>query len=202
MKRHSWLVGVVVALGWLVSGCSTLRVQSGHDAAYDFSRLKTWEWAPHAGSARTDAAATTSERIRLDQLVQEHVRDVLTRKGYPLQVGSADFQVSWSFGEWKLERHSKPGGGYGAVGLMYPGLHASTPHVSEDGRALPPVADPYSSDYEKATIELVIVDRRTQKVIWNASVTDDSDFGYYTSSQRNRIGGAIDKILDGFPPVP
>jgi hypothetical protein len=85
---------------------------------------------------------------------------------------------------------------------MYPGLHASTPHVSEDGRALPPVADPYSSDYEKATIELVIVDRRTQKVIWNASVTDDSDFGYYTSSQRNRIGGAIDKILDGFPPVP
>ncbi len=200
MNRLVRAVGLLATALLPLSGCTTFQVQSGHDAAYDFSRLKTWEWAPHSGMARTDTAATTSERIRLDQLVQEHVRDVLTRKGYPLQMGGADFQVGWSFGEWKLERHSKPGGGYGAVGLMYPGLHASTKHVSEDGRALPPAADPYSSNYEKATIELVIVDPKSQKVVWNASVTDDSDFGYYTSSQRNRIGGAIDEMLQGFPP--
>ncbi len=200
MRLTSTLLTAVIALGGL-SACSTMKVQSGHDLSYDFTRLKTWAWAPQSGAVQTDAAAMTSERIRLDSLVREHVRDVLGRKGYAQQIGDADFLVDWSFGEWQLERRSRPGGGYGAVGLTHPGAHGAAVRQSKDGRALPPTLDPYSSSYEQAKLELLVVDPKTRRVIWNASVTDDSDFGYFTSAQRGRIGDAVEALLEGFPPA-
>lgn len=196
--RHA-LLAALLAL-WLPA-CSTLNVKSGHDPSFDFSPLRSWNWAPGGGTVETAAAAKTSERIRLDSLVQEHVIRHLTRKGYRLRSGGADFLVAWSFGEWQLERRSRPGGGYGAVGLMYPGAHGSLIPSSSNGRALPPSLDPYSSSYEQARLELLVVDPKTQRIVWNASVVDDSDFGYFTSAQRDRIGAAIDKMLDGFPPA-
>lgn len=196
------LVAVLAAFSVMsgLSACSTMTVQSGHDPSYDFARLKSWAWAPQSGVLQTSAAEMTSERIRLDSLVREHVRDELNRKGYVQQAGGADFLVSWSFGEWQLERRSRHGGGYGAVGLMYPGAHGSLIPQSTDGRALPPSVDPYSSAYEKAKLELVVIDPKTRRIIWNASVTDDSDFGYFTSAQRNRIAEAVETILKDFPP--
>lgn len=191
----------LAAMVWL-SACSTLQVRSGHDASFDFSRLQSWDWAPGGGRLQTAASARTSERIRLDGLVREHVIRHLTRKGFVQQPGGGNFLLAWSFGEWQLERRSRPGGGYGAVGLMYPGDHASLIPVPADGRALPPSLDPHSAAYERARLELVVVDPKTKRVVWNASVTDDGDFGYFTSAQRDRIGDAVDKILDGFPPAP
>ncbi len=195
------ILAAAIALGGL-SACSTMKVQSGHDPSFDFAGLKTWGWAPQSGATKTDAAAMTSERIRLDSLVREHVRNGLNRKGYVQQVGGADVLVDWSFGEWQLERRSQPGGGYGAIGLMHPGAHAEAIPKSKDGRALPPSADPYSSSYEQAKLELLIIDSKTRRIVWNASVTDGSDFGYFTSAQRGRIGDAVDALLEGFPPVP
>ena len=193
------LLAALLALSGLPA-CSTMNAQSGHDPSYDFARLKSWGWAPQSGAMQTDAAAMTSERIRLDSLVREHIRDGLGRKGYVQRTDGADFLVGWSFGEWQLERHSRPGGGYGAVGLMYPGAHGSLIPPSKDGRALPPSVDPYASTYEKAKLELLVVDPKTRRIVWNAAVTDDSDFGYFTSAQRNRISEAVDTILADFPP--
>lgn len=194
------ILAAAVALGGL-SACSAMTVRSGHDPTFDFARLKTWGWAPRNGLLKTDAAAMTSERIRLDSLVREHVRNGLNRKGYLQQIGSEDFLVDWSFGEWRLDRRSRPGGGYGAVGLMYPGAHAAAIPQTKDGRALPPGLDPYSSSYEEAKLELLIIDPKTRRIVWNASVTDDSDFGYFTSAQRGRIGDAVDALLEKFPPA-
>ncbi len=197
------LRSVIAAAAVVVFGltaCSTMNARSSHDPSYDFARLQSWGWAPHSGVIQTDAAAMTSERIRLDSLVREHIRDQLNGKGYRQQAGGADFLVAWSFGEWQLERRSPPGGGYGAVGLMYSGVHGTPMPQAKDGRAPPPSVDPYSSSYERARLELAVVDPKTQRIVWNAAVTDDSDFGYFTSAQRNRIAEAVDKLLEDFPP--
>lgn len=197
------LCRILFTTGWIaLAGCSGkgMTVESGHDASYDFSRLHDWDWAPKNATLETPAAVKTSARIPLDSLVSSHVERTLGQKGFNHRQDKADFLVAWSFGEWQLERKSKPNGGYGAVGLMYPGLHGSNIPQSKDGRALPPSLNPYSSDYEEAKLEFVIMDARTSKIIWNGTLTDDSDFGYFESSQKNRIGAAVDQILSGFPP--
>jgi len=196
--RSLWLKLILFTL----AGCASIQLQSGYDQGFDFARLRSWDWAPQSGVLKTLAAIQTSERIRLDSLVRRLVESRLKEKGYVRQRGHADFLVAWSFGEWQLERHSRPGGGYGAVGLAFPGLHGSLIPESKDGRALPPSANPYSSSYEQAKLEFVVIDSKTERIVWNATVVDDSDFGYYTSAQKDRIRAAVDQILSGFPPVP
>lgn len=185
-----------------VAGCSSARLTTDHESGYDFKRLRTWDWASQSGELETPAAVKTSERIRLDSVVRRRVAAVLAEKGFTADREKPDFRVSWSFGEWELERHVSSGARYGAVGLYYPGLHASNTHQSTDGRALPPAADPYSSSYEQAKFDLVIIDGRTQRVIWHGNVTDKNDFGYYTAAQTAEVGAAVESILEHFPPGP
>lgn len=186
-----------------LAGCGTkhLQVQSDYSRNYDFGKLSTWDWAPQGGTLETDAATKTAQRIQLDTLVKGHVEQALRQRAFTRDSRKPNFLVAWSFGEWELDRHNNPNGGYGAVGLMYPGLHASLLPIGADGRAPPPSENPYSSKYEQAKLDIAVIDAATSKVIWNATVTDDSDFGYFKSSQRDRIGAAVDSLLSGFPPL-
>ena len=171
------------------------------DPSVDFSRLHDWNWAPKKGELKTPAAITTAERIQLESLVNGEVERLLDQKGFSHRRDNPAFWIAWSFGEWELSRKHRPNDGYGSAGLMYPGLHGSIPRESRDGRALPPSLDPYSSRYEEAKIELVVIDPATSRVIWDATVTDDTDFGYYRPTQQNRIRAAVQKILQDFPPL-
>lgn len=201
MKRFH----LVVTLSLLtLVGCSSqpLKVQADHAAGFDFSRLKTFGFvAQGPNNAETVAAKKTADRIRLDDLVQRHVRNQLTSRGYQEASQTPDFRIAWAFGEWALDNHKKPNGGWGAVNLMFPGAHGSLIPTSEDGRALPPSEDPYSSAHEEAQLELIITDARTSRIIWNATVKDEKDFGYFRSSQSEKIGIALDEILKRFPPT-
>jgi hypothetical protein len=202
MTKPFSFIGLLVAVACL-AGCGTkhLQVQSDFSRNYDFGKLHTWDWAPQGGKLETDAATKTAQRIQLDTLVKGHVEQALGQRAFTRVSQKPNFLVAWSFGEWELDRHNNPNGGYGAVGLMYPGLHASLLPTGADGRAPPPSENPYSSKYEEAKLDIAVIDAATSKVIWNATVTDDSDFGYFKSSQRDRIGAAVDSLLSGFPPM-
>lgn len=186
----------------LLAGCSAARLTTDHEPGFDFARLRAWDWAPQGVELETPAAVKTSERIRLDSVVRARAEAVLSQKGYVRDRDKADFRVAWSFGEWDLRRPKNASAHYGAVGLYYPGMHASNAHLGADGRALPPSTDPYSSDYEEAKLDIVIIDARTQRVIWHGNVTDKNDFGYYTAAQTREVGAAVESILEGFPPTP
>lgn len=194
-----WLAGAML-VG--LTACSSARLTSDHDATFDFKRLRAWDWAAQSGTLETPAAVKTSERIRLDSVVRTRVDAVLSQQGYVRDRDKADFRVAWSFGEWELQRPRSSGARYGAVGLYYPGLHASNTPQSADGRALPPSADPYSTLSEEAKLDIVIIDARTERVIWHGHVTDQSDFGYYTAAQTKEVGAAVEAILEQFPPNP
>ena len=190
---------------WMIAtlaGCSARNfdVQSDYEPGVAFGQFHTWDWAPAGPQLETPAAIQTAQRIQLDSLVKAHVAPQLKGKGLTQAPGKADLLVAWSFGEWQLDRHKSPNGGYGAVGLAYPGLHGSLIPTAPDGRAQPPSLNPYSSEYEQAKLELAVIDTKTAKVIWNATATDNTDFGYFTSNQRERIGAAVEALLAGFPP--
>jgi hypothetical protein len=83
---------------------------------------------------------------------------------------------------------------------MFPGAHGSLLPTSSDGRVPPPSEDPYTSKYEEAKLEVLAIDPVSGKIVWNAGVTDKTDFGYFRSSQKERIEKAVSSILEGFPP--
>lgn len=201
MKHRNFTILLLLFLTLAGCGNRHLQVNSDFNRGYDFGKLSTWDWAPRSGALETPAANKTAERIQLDSLVKGHIEQQLRQKGFNHGGGKPDFLVAWSFGEWELDRHKSPNGGWGAVGLAYPGLHGSLIPASSDGRAQPASRDPYSSKYEEAKLELVVMDGKSSQVVWNATVTDDSDFGYFEASQRDRIGAAVDSILEGFPPL-
>lgn len=202
IMTQSFRPGIVSCLIVFLTACthSALRVDSHLAPDLDLSHLRGWNWAPRNGELKTPAAITTAERIQLESLVNAEVNSRLAQKGYSHVRDKPDFWIAWSFGEWALNRKHRPGDGYGAAGLMYPGLHGSNLPESPDGRALPPSLDPYSSRYEEAKLEIVIVDPDSSRVLWDATITDDSDFGYFKPSQQYRIREAVQALLEGLPP--
>lgn len=187
-------------LGLLIQGCAhrPMEVQSDFDRSFDFVHARSFDFT--GGTMETDAAQKTRERLQLDALVAQEIQSELEARGLMKSEHSPDLQVSYAFGEWALDTHQKPNGGYGAVGIMFPGAHGSLLPSESDGRVPPPSKDPYTSKYEEAKLEVLMIDPRSKKVVFNASVTDKSDFGYFRPEQRERIQAATKEILKGFPP--
>lgn len=182
----------------LLSSCADpLSLSRGFAPGYDFARLQTWDYAE-----RAEPDVATAERGRMDRAVENALETVLARKGCRRKADLPDFLVTWSFREWRVDRRTKTGGGWGAVGPAFPGLHATPPPKSADGGALPPSVDPYSRSYEKARLDLTLVDAKTRWVVWWVSIEDEGDFGYRTEVQRARIQKAVERALADFPPPP
>jgi hypothetical protein len=178
-----------------LAACAGPALKSGFDKDYDFARAKTWSYAEMPGSDKVAA-----ERLRLDALMRDTLEPLLAAKGYTRRGSGADFQIGWAFGEWKIDRRPKSSSEWGAVGLFYPGMHAVPAPKAPEGQALPPSVDPYGSSYEKAKLDLVVVDGQSQRVVWHASVEDDGDFGYNPDTQRAEIREAVEKAFQVFPP--
>lgn len=189
-----------LAVTLALSACSshTLQVQRDFDAHYDFKAIKTFDFS--GGTLETEAAKNTAERIQLNALVDAKIKSELESRGYRQTSNHPDIKIAYSFGEWALDSHKKPNGGYGAVNIMFPGAHGSLLPTSADGRVPPPSEDPYTSKYEEAKLEVLAIDPASGKIVWNAGVTDQTDFGYFRSSQKERIEKAVTSILEGFPP--
>ncbi|MGI2323294.1 MULTISPECIES: DUF4136 domain-containing protein [unclassified Methylococcus] len=179
----------------LLAACAGPGLKIGFDENYHFGGTKTWSYAEMPGS---DKAA--ADRLRLDTLMKDTLEPLLAAKGYTRRGTGADFLVGWSFGEWKIDRRSRSGSEWGAVGLFYPGMHAVPAPKAPEGRALPPSIDPYGSSHEKAKLDLVVVDGSSRRVVWHASVEDAGDFGYAPDVQRTEIREAVERAFQAFPP--
>jgi hypothetical protein len=177
-------------------------VQSQHASNFDFKKLHRWSWARESGTLQTPSATKTNDRIRLETLVSERIEQNLSNKGFSQDKTNPDFLVTWSFGEWALQRQNQNKRVYGSAGLWFPGMHGTNLPESSDGRAVPPVLNPYSSEYEEAKLQIVVLESQDKKTIWSGEITDDADFGYFSDSQKDRIGKAIDEIMTKFPPGP
>ena len=194
------LTALLFLLPFLFQGCTPrpLEVQSDYDHSFDFAHVRSFDFT--GGTLETDAAKKTGERLQLDALVALEIQTELEARGLKRSEQSPDLHISYAFGEWALDTHQKPNGGYGAVGIMFPGAHGSLLPSEADGRVPPPSKDPYTSKYEQAKLEILIMDARSKKVVFNAGVTDNRDFGYFRPEQRERIRAATQEILKGFPP--
>lgn len=185
----------------MLSGCASkpaLDVQRDFDAHYAFDKARHWDFT--GGTLETDAARNTAEHLQLNSLVESAIRQQLATRGLTEGGTPPDLHISYSFGEWALDTHKKPNGGYGAVGMMFPGAHGSLLPNEADGRVPPPSKDPYTSKYEEAKLEILVIDAASKRIVFHGGVTDKSDFGYFRPEQHDRISGAVSAILADFPP--
>jgi len=170
------VVGIAVA-----AGCATpLTVEHDYDTAYDFSKLKTYDWLPSPpGNQMEDMT---------EKRVQGAVNSQLQTKSYSRSADSPDFLVS-------VEGVKKTvTGGTVAVGASIGIPVGSRGSVRVGGGKSKP------QEKQEGTLSLNIVDAKTQTVIWKGTATAALQPKTSPEEQQQRINQVIAELLKSFPP--
>jgi hypothetical protein len=177
MRYRALTLGVVLPL---LTACSTITVQSDHDPAADFARLRSYGWLQKPSDAPRDPRISND---LLDSRVHSAVNDELHSKGYT-EAENPDFRVTYHvMVSNKLDVQSFPTS-YG-YGLGRVGVAASDVRVSE---------------YEVGTLLLDVVDGSTNELVWRGSAQARIDPNRTPQERTKLIRDAVHQMLKRFPP--
>jgi hypothetical protein len=177
MRAMQWVLmaSVVAAL----AGCAGLDVDTDYDPSVDFTKLKTYDWAPSQPDGTTDELALKRLRSAVD--------NQLRAKGYVLASDAPDFLVSTAV----TTRTTTAGSvGIGAsVGI--PVGHGGT--VSLGGGKSKP------REKTEGTLVLDFLDTTSRSLIWKGSATAALK-DVSPEEQQSRINRVVADVLAEFPP--
>ncbi|MFB2649086.1 DUF4136 domain-containing protein [Shewanella mangrovisoli] len=164
----------------LVSACSS-KPKNDYDLNYDFKALQSF----------TQLAPQPSDDPLSAQRIQTEITQQLSQKGFTENASSPDFKVAYG-----LLTQDKPkdsglsiGLGTGSFGRSG-GIGVGTS-----------VGVPLGSDTAKIqTIQIDIIDTKTNKLIWRG--TDSFDFDGDGDKKAQDTAKAVSRILAQFPPQP
>lgn len=172
----------IVALG----ACSTMTIESDHDASANFSDLKTYAWIPRE---RRDPILTRINDEFVESRVQQAVNSQLTTKGYQMQTsGTPDFLVSY-YASVSTELR---------VTTDYEGYRP--PSGSLSGSASYGRTRTRAYDFDQGLLVLDIVDADTNKLMWRGRAKDAVDLSWSEQKKTAKISEAVQKMLSQFPP--
>jgi hypothetical protein len=178
MKMPSYAFALAVLIVVAV-GCAPLAVEYDYDTTYDFTKLKTYDWAPsQPGSEKEELTAK-----RLEQAVNSQ----LQAKGYA-RTASPDFLIAME-GVRKTVTGGSVGVGasisvpVGSHGSMSVGGGRSKPRVKQEG-----------------TLYLNFIDPGSNALIWQGSATAEIREKSSPEEQQQRINQIVAEILKNFPP--
>lgn len=188
MNRLSILWAVIGIL--LLSGCTTQpRVETDHQANFDFSSLKTF--------AIVETKQDTKESILISPFTLSHIHSTLeTELGRRYQVAAdgakPDFAVSYHIViEEKIDPRSYDdlyGFGYYGRGYRYP-----RPLFYGPGTGL--------RVYNQGSLIVDIVDVRSDKPIWRGVSEKRLSRDMPPKQQREVLSRAVTEVIAQFPPV-
>jgi hypothetical protein len=179
MKPLSFVL-VLIVLTVSVLGCAPLAVNYDYDTTYDFTKLKTFDWAPsQSGSEKEELTAKRFEQA---------VNSQLQAKGYTRMTGSPDFLIT-------MEGVRKTVTG-GSVGV---GASISVPVGSHGSMS---VGGGRSKDRVKqeGTLYLNFINPGSNALIWQGSATATLKEQTSPEEQQQRINQIIAELLKNFPP--
>jgi hypothetical protein len=165
----------------IIMGCATpLVVDYDYDTAYDFTKLKTYDWLP---SPPGDQIEDMAEKRFVQSMNAQ-----MGAKGYSQSAGSPDFLISLQGIKKTVETGSTAVGAsigvpVGGRGSMSIGMGKSKPRVKEEG-----------------TLTLDFVDQKTNTVIWKGTATATLQPKSSPEEQQQRIDSVIRELLAHFPP--
>jgi hypothetical protein len=172
MKRSALLLAL--AFFALLTGCSTVQVETDYDRSVDFTQYKTYRWIPHV-------KGTEDNPLMNDQLIRSHVVNsvnaYMAQKGYvKIEDGTPDFLLAYFFtarNRVDVTHH---------YGYYYP---STSVHK-----------------YKEGTLILDVVDASEKQLIWRGWATDVlQDRNQIASQIDYTVGKLLKKFPPGSKPM-
>ena len=181
MKMRYSLI-LVLATATLVSGCTSVSVDSDFDHDIDFSKYKTFAWYNHSESRYKPQQANQI----VDARIHRAIASELLAKGFTQTApDKADLLITYfTSTERKIDvYHSGYGYGYGHWG-GYWGPYGGYPTASV-------------SQYDVGTLVLDFIDRKKNDLVWRGMIQKALSG---SDSSEGKINKHAARLLSGFPP--
>ncbi len=163
----------VCALGFLLS-CSSIQVNQDYDDAFDFSKLKTFDFFP------------SNPGSKMSQLNERRVKKALdaqlTAKGYSKFSTNPDFLIALHSGAQQKTDINNYGYGLGWHGWGMGGV------------------DVYQ--YEEGTLIVDFIDSKSKNLVWRGTARSILPNNPSPEQATDLINKVVAKILEKFPPKP
>lgn len=173
----------------IMTGCSSLDVNSDYDPDFDFSKLNKFRFATAEESSKKDLLA---QNPLLKKRIQSAVKNELIKKGFQfVEGGGVDFVVNLMAGtQEKTQVSSSPnvyyGWGYGYWGGYYGGSNVSV------------------TNYTQGTLLIDVVYKNSDgkdQLVWRGVAKDVIDNKATTHEEKQEyLNYLVNKTLKDFPP--
>ncbi|MBV8879614.1 MAG: DUF4136 domain-containing protein [Planctomycetaceae bacterium] len=183
--------GRVLALGLLaLAGCSSLEVSVDYDTKTDFSKFRTWAWAPEPSAEKLPPRVNP---LTLDR-ARTAIEATLASKGYaPAPADKADFLVAVTA---SVERRTDVDYGYPGWGWGWGWGYGWGPSF---GAAYYP---PTVMTYDEAAMAIHILEPRPAlRIVWRGLAEHPVHRGDTPVEREEQVREAVRKVLASFPPV-
>ncbi len=190
----------------VITGCSTVLVQSDYDREINFTNFHTFDWTTQSENAGSNA----DQRITLfERRLKKSVDKELTANGFQKQTAERpDFLIAYSIQVEDQVNVLSSGYGYGAYGYRGYG-HGYSHRYGYGGYGHGYGHHRYgyrsryyggSRLYAEVTLVLDFVDPESNNVIWRGLYKDEIDESGILIMTEEKITKAVKKILKEFPP--
>lgn len=182
MSRRIWSIVLALGMVWAV-GCATpLTVDYDYDTMYDFSKLKTFAWAPSPPGNQMEEFA--------EKRFQGALTSQLQAQGYSPAAESPDFLISVAGIKKTVESGrvgvgasvAVPVGSHGSVSL---GGGKSKPRTKQEGE-----------------LSVLVTERASGKPIWKGMAAAEIKPTQSPEEQQKQINAIVAELLKNFPPKP
>ncbi len=190
----------------VITGCSTVLVQSDYDREINFTNFHTFDWTTQSENTGSNA----DQRITLfERRLKKSVDKELTANGFQRQTAERpDFLITYSI--QIVDQVNVLSSGYGYGGYGYRGYGHGYGHrygYRGYGHGYGYHGIGYRSRYygggglyAKVTLVLDFVDPESNNVIWRGLYKDEIDESGILIMTEDKITKAVKKILKEFPP--
>ena len=181
-KTPSALAFLAVGAVVLLAGCSSLKVGNDYDPSADFERFDSFDWLDNRPGVSETVRTAMSESRRFDRDIRRTVSSELLAKGLLADPQSPDLLAAYHVGVDD------------EVDLADWGYRYQGPYEGWGG-------DIDLNRYRAGTLILDLIDTETMSLVWRASVENTFDDKATPEETARRIGDAVQKIFQLYPPV-
>lgn len=166
----------------LLTGCSSMHIDSRHDSTADFSGYQTWDWMP-GPPERTGDERVDDPKVR--ERIQSRIESQLITLGFTKVANSPDFLVNYhaalntELNQVRMDNYYE----YAHYQVFYPHWTAT-----------------YTDVYELGTLVIDILDPNTNRLVWRGWARAEINPQEGPVINGEKIRKAAEGILRKFPP--
>lgn len=179
MNRSLLLAGLCTVL---LTACSSIATDYDFDDQADFSKYRTFQWAP--ASAKTAADPMQFSEIQ-DRRIRDAVELALGGDGITLAASNPDLLVAYS--TRTNQKTQVVDSGYNAYGYGYRGWRGDYWR--------PSTIDVYQ--YQEGTLIVDLIDAKAKRLVWRGKAT--GVVGDYADADK-LINEAVTEMFVNYPP--